>query len=138
MAIRRPSVYRQDLFVFQDFLYYEDGPEQGRYILGKYDGEPYELVGQTFDYPSPDFRGGAIVSRIDYTVIGEVVTIDSWEVNWRDEWPLRLAAQFLTNCLYTSGKGYVIRVNKEAYPFWVSENFFPLTNEPDDFLMQDY
>lgn len=138
MAIRRPSVYRQDLFVFQDFLYYEDGPEQGRYILGKYDGEPYELVGQTFDYPSPDFRGGAIVSRIDYTVIGEVVTIDSWEVNWRDEWPLRLAAQFLTNCLYPSGKGYVIRVNKEAYPFWVSENFFPLTNEPDDFLMQDY
>ena len=136
MAIRRPSIYRQDLFAFQDFLHYEDGPEQGRYILGKYDGEPYELLQQTFDYPIPNFRGGGIVSRIDYTLVGNLITVEHWEINWRDEWPLRLAAQILVNCLYPERKGFLVRVNKDAYPFWVSENFFPVTNERDDYLIQ--
>lgn len=135
MAIRRPSVYSQNQFVFQDFFYYEDGPEELRYILAKYDGDVYENVGQTFDYPAPDLRGGSIVARIDYTVGGKLVTIDSWEVNWRDEWPLRLAAEFLVNCLYSNRQGYTVRVDKQAYAFWASERFTPLTNDPFDFLL---
>jgi hypothetical protein len=136
MAIRRPSIYRQNLFVFHDFLYYEDGPEQGRYIVGKYDGEPYGLLGETFDFPSPSIKGGAVVSRIDYTLVGNLITVEHWEINWRDEWPLRLAAQTLANCIYPESKGFHIRVNKEAYPFWVSENFFPVSNVSDDYLIQ--
>jgi hypothetical protein len=137
MAIRRPSVFRQDLFVFQDFLYNEeiDG-EELRYVLAKYDGEPYEVVPQTFDYPIPEFKGGDIIARIDYTIVGKLIVIDHWEVNWRDEWPLRLSVQFLVHCLYPSQRGYVVTVSKEAYPFWVSENFFPITNDPNDYLVQ--
>jgi hypothetical protein len=136
MAVRRPSVYRQGEFIFQDFLYFQDGASELRYILGKYDGEPYESVAQTFDYPPPGLRGGSIVSRVDYTVSGKSLTIDNWEVNWRDEWPLRLAFQFLANCLYSAAQGYSVRVHKDVYSFWVSENLFPMTNGPNDFLLR--
>ena len=136
MAIRRPSVHRQGEFVFQDFLYFQDGASELRYVLGKYDGEPYESVAQTFDFPAPGLRGGSIVSRIDYTVSGKLLTIDSWEVNWRDEWPLRLAFQFLTNCIYSAAQGYSVRVHKDVYSFWVSENLFPVSNDPNDFLLR--
>lgn len=136
MAIRRPTVYSKNEFIFQDFFYAEDPPEEYRYILAKYDGRQYELVGETFDYPSPDLKGGSIVARIDYTVVGKLVTIDHWEVFWRDEWPLRLSAQFLTNCLYSDWSGYSIRVNKDAEAFWVSEWFKPFSNQPNDFLIK--
>lgn len=136
MALRRPSVYSNNDFVFQDFSYGEDGPAEMRYIEAKYDGYPYETVGETFDYPVPDLKGGHVVARVDYTVEGTLITIDHWEVYWRDEWPLRLTFQFLANCLYSKWQGYTIRVNKEAYPFWVSEWFTPLTNDPNDFLIK--
>lgn len=116
-------------------MYLENPPEEHRYILAKYDGERYELVGQTFDYPSPDFKGGSIVARADYTIEGKLITIDHWEVFWRDEWPLRLAIQFLVNCLYPSSLGYAVRVKKEAYAFWASEWFVPVSNDPDDYLI---
>lgn len=135
MAIRRPTVFNKNQFVFQDFFYAEDGPAELRYILAKFDGEIYETVGDTFDYPSPDLKGGSEVARIDYTVEGKLVTIDHWEVYWRDEWPLRLAFQFLLNCLYSQWQGYTVRVDKDAYPFWVSERFKPLSNDPNDFLV---
>lgn len=136
MAIRRPSVYKQNQFVFQDFFYCEDETSESRYIIAKYDGEAFETVGQTFDYPVPDLKGGYQVARIDYTVEGTLVTIDHWEVNWRDEWPLRLAFQFLANCLYSQWQGYSVRVRKDAYAFWASEWFKPLDNEPDGFLIK--
>lgn len=135
MALRRPSIYRQDLFAFQDFLFYEDGLEQARYIVGKFDGEPYHLLQETFDYPVPNFKGGDIISRVDYTLVGNLITIEHWEINWRDEWPLRLTAQILSNCLYPRKKGFLTRVSKEAYSFWVSEGFCPTSNAPDDYLI---
>lgn len=135
MAIRRPTVYSRNQFIFQDFLYAEDEPIEYRYLLAKYDGEEYELVSQTFDYPSPDFKGGYIVARVDYSVVGKLITIDHWEVFWRDEWPLRLAVQFLLNCLYSTSQGYTVRVKKEAYAFWTSEWFVPVSNDPDDYLI---
>lgn len=136
MAIRRPSVYSNKDFIFQDFFYAEDDFQELRYIEAKYDGYKYELVGQTFDYPVPDLHGGSVVARVDYTVEGKLITIDHWEVYWRDEWPLRLAIQFLTNCLYSGWQGYTVRVHKEAEAFWVSEWFKPLSNDPSDFLVK--
>lgn len=136
MAIRRPTIFNKNDFVFQDFLYAEEPPIEYRYILAKYDGMRYELVSQTFDYPSPDLKGGSVVARVDYTLAGKLVTIDHWEVFWRDEWPLRQTVQFLTSCLYSSWLGYTVRVSKEAEAFWVSEKFTPITNYPDDHLIK--
>ena len=138
MAIRRPSISSPN-WLFQDFLYFEDGAEQQRYITVKYDGEPYTVISETFDYSNPPYsnaeqRGGDIVAQLDYSVIGQTVTIESWGVEWRDEWPLRLAINYLRQCLYPTSKGYLIRVNKEAYAFWVSEQFKPVTNLLDDYL----
>jgi hypothetical protein len=125
--------------LFQDFLYFEDGAEQQRYIQVKYDGEPYTVISETFDYSNPPYsnaeqRGGDIVAQLDYSIIGNTVTIESWDVEWRDEWPLRLAVNYLKQCLYPTSKGFVIRVNKDAYAFWVSEQFKPVTNLLDDYL----
>ncbi len=139
MAIRRPSINAIG-WLYQDFPYFTDGVEESRYIQVKYDGMPYTSISETFDYSDPPFvgfdqKGGSIVAQLDYTKIGQTVTIDSWDTNWRDEWPLRLAVNYLRQCLYPSGKGFVTRVIKdEAYAFWVSEQFFPLTNDPDDYL----
>ena len=138
MAIRKPGIGNPN-WLFQDFLYFEDGAEQQRYIQVKYDGEPYTVISETFDYSNPPYsnaeqRGGDIVAQLDYSVIGKSVTIESWDTEWRDEWPLRLAVNYIRQCLYPASKGYVIRVNKDAYAFWVSEQFKPITNLPDDYL----
>lgn len=136
MAIRRPSVYSDRNFIFQDFLYLDEGSTSLRYILGKYSHVRYESVSQTFDYPV-DHEGGEIVSRIDYTLEGKLITIDNWECNWRDEWPLRLAVQYMGNCLYPSSEGNLIRVRNEARAFWVSEAFIPLSNDDDSYLVRN-
>jgi hypothetical protein len=139
MAIRKPGIGDTN-WLFQDFLYTTDGVEQQRYVQVKYDGEPYTVNSETFDYSNPpysnaDQRGGDIVAQLDYSVVGKSVTIESWDCNWRDEWPLRLAVNYVRQCLYPNSKGFVVRVIKdEAYAFWVSEQFFPLTNTPGDYL----
>jgi hypothetical protein len=156
MAIRRPGIGSPE-WLFQDRLYFDNPPEQLRYIEVKYDGEVYTRVSQTYDYSDPPYvgpeqRGGSIVARLDYTVFGDLVTITDWEVNWRDEWPLRLASNYLSQCLYPPSSGKVLRVqgqevynqagdpiqiaNKQAYAFWASEQFIPLTNKPDDYLVK--
>ena len=135
MAIRRPSI-DSPTWIYQDNLYLQDGNIQYRYVLVKWDGVVYERESQTFDYSNPPYasdeqRGGNIVARIDYTVEGSLITIDTWEVNWRDEWPLRLAVNYIAQCLYPFKKGFVTRVTKEAYAFWASEQFKPVNNLPD-------
>lgn len=136
MAIRRPSVYRHNEVIFQDFLEYDAGSNgELRYVLAKWDGEPFEKVDQTFDYLGATLKGGPIVSRLDYTRQGTLITVDHWEINWRDEWPLRLSVKCLAYCLYPASSGYTIRVKGEPREFWISEKFEPLTNSPDDFLV---
>jgi len=157
MAIRRPSIASPE-WLFQDFLYQASellgGPEL-RYVQVKWDGEPYTRVSQSFDYSDPPYfgseqRGGDIVAQVDYTVQGKIITINDWSVNWRDEWPLRLAVNYIIQCLYPAERGYVTRVaggevynqagepiavaGRDPIAFWVSEQFFPLTNRPDDYL----
>jgi hypothetical protein len=156
MAIRRPSITSPD-WLFQDFLYHEEGGSQYRYLQVKWDGETYERLSSTFDYSNPPFanseqRGGSIVAQVDYSVEGKVVTVLEWFVNWRDEWPLRQASIHLVNCLYPRSRGYVHRVAggvvynpagtpipvaaKDPYAFWVSEGYVPVTNEPNDYLFR--
>jgi hypothetical protein len=106
-------------------------------VLAKWDGEDFTEVGQTFDYPASQMKAGHVIARLDYTLLGQSVTIDHWEINWRDEWPLRLTTQFLAHCLYPSSLGYIVKVDKDAYTFWVSEDFVPLTNYPSDFLVHN-
>jgi hypothetical protein len=121
MAIRRPGI-NSPTWLFQDFLYQVsdllDGPEL-RYLQVKWDGDVYTRVSQSFDYSDPPYigpeqRGGNIVAQIDYTRQGKIITINDWEVNWRDEWPLRLAANYLIQCLYPADKGYILRVRGEG------------------------
>lgn len=135
MSIRRPSIYRQSEWVYQDFLSYQNGLEELRYAVVKYDGETFEQYKQTFDNSDPGLTGGPIVARVDYTLMGQAITIDSWEVNWRDEWPLRLLVGWLTHCIYRRSLGYTVAVDKDAYAFWVSEEFVPVTNNPQDLLI---
>ena len=161
MAIRRPAIASPE-WLFQDFLYQastEIGGSDLRYVQVKWDGSVYTRVSQSFDYSDPPFvgpeqRGGSIVAQLDYeiNVSTKLVTIYNWSVAWRDEWPLRLAVNYLTQCLYPGVKGYVIRVaadqvynqagepidqpNNAPYAFWASEQFFPLTNRPDDYLIR--
>jgi hypothetical protein len=157
MAIRRPSI-NSPTWLFQDFLYQESGLLGGpelRYLQVKWDGEVYTRVSQSFDYSNPPYvgpeqRGGDIVAQVDYTIQGKIITINDWEVNWRDEWPLRLAVNYIIQCLYPAERGYVTRVaggevynqagepiavaGKDPIAFWVSEQFFPVTNLPNDYL----
>mgnify|MGYP003345892535 CR=1 FL=1 len=156
MAIRRPSISSPE-WLFQDFLYQPDGDSEYRYLQVKWDGEIYTRVSQSFDYSDPPYvgpeqKGGEIVAQVDYVIKGKIVTILSWFVNWRDEWPLRLASNYLSQCLYNRKEDYVLRVkgdevytqsgqsievpNKSAYAFWVSEGFLPVTNTPDDYLLR--
>lgn len=132
MAIRRPSI-NSPTWNFQDNLYLEDGLEQNRFITVRNDGVVYNRKSQLYDYSNPPYAdieqsGGSIVAQLDYTKAGFVITIDSWFVNWQDEWPLRLAVNYLTQCLYNSADNYVCRVGKENYAFWVSEGFGPTDN----------
>lgn len=135
MAIRRPSIFKRNEIVIQDFQSHISNFEEFRFMLAKWDGEPFETVNQTFDYPFPELKGGPVISRVDYTVSGNLITIDHWETNWKDEWPLRLSIQYLVHCLYPESSGYSVRVKGEPREFWVSEKFEPITNSPDDFLM---
>ncbi len=154
MAIRRPSI-NSPAWLFQDFLYADQSPIQLRYLQVKWDGERYTRVSQSFDYSDPPYvgpeqRGGSIAAQIDYTIEDNIVTITDWSVNWQDEWPLRLGVNYLSQCLYSVEKKFVTLVvgnevynqagepveqpNRDPYAFWVSEQFFPLTNHPNDYL----
>ena len=154
MAIRRPSISSPD-WLFQDFLYQSIPGSEERYLQIKWDGDIYTYVSQSFDYSDPPFtgseqRGGSIVGQIDYTVSDKFITVTDWWVNWRDEWPLRLGSNYLIQCLYPAKDGFVVRVrgdevykqsgepvsvaDKDAYAFWVSEQYFPVTNRPNDYL----
>ena len=142
MAIRRPSI-NSPTWLVQDFPYSNEPGETLRYLQVKWDGEIFSSVNETFDYSTPPYaaaeqRGGNIVAQIDYSVVGNVVTIEDWETTWRDEWPLRIGINNLANCLYPYNKNWVVRVRKdtEAFAFWVSEYFYPFTNEvgPETYL----
>ena len=67
---------------------------------------------------------------------GKIVTIVAWQHTWRDEWPIRLGMNYLTNCLYRPGYGVVFRVVKDPIAFWQSERFLPLGGHYDPYLVR--
>ena len=137
MAIRRPSISSQN-WTFQDFSYVLDGEKDYRYTQVKWDGERYTRTSQTFDYSDPPFtgveqKGGNIVCQINYVIENKLVTIEDWDLNWRDDWPLRLAINYLIQCKYLASLNYLVRVVKNpANALWVSEQFFPVTNDDSE------
>lgn len=159
MAIRRFSIY-SPTWSFQDFLYQaavDPSSSELRYVQVKWDGETYAKISEAFDYSNPLYsdaeqRGGDIVAQLDYEINSstKLVTVYGWEVNFRDEWPLRLAFNYLSQCLYPPDKGFVLRAtgeevynqagepikvaSKVPYAFLASEQFFPVTNNPGDYL----
>jgi hypothetical protein len=161
MAIRRPSISSPD-WLFQDFLYQpaaNPGGVELRYLQIKWDGEEYSYESESFDYSNPPYisaeqHGGSIVGQINYDInlSTKLVTVYSWSVNWRDEWPLRLALNYLSQCLYDFQSGYTVRVVGDEvytslgevlekpghfpYAFWISEQYNPLSNEPNSYLVK--
>jgi hypothetical protein len=142
MAIRRPGINTSE-FYYQDFLDDENIGAEYRHLDIKYaSGEPFQVTSQTFDYSNPPYsdfeqRGGDIVGTIYYIKLSTnpgTIIIEDWFLNWRDEWPLRLGSNYLVNCLYKPGGNYSFLVGKEAYPFWVSQFFSPVDNQPDTYL----
>lgn len=156
MAIRRPPI-SSPTWLYQDFLHSSSLGSEERFLQVKWDGEEFTRTSQTFDYSNPPYtnaaqRGGPIAAQIDYTIEvgGKIVLIHNWQSFWQDEYPLRAGMNYLRNCLYRAPRGYVIRVvedvaytqngelvhlpNREPLPFWISEEFKPLTNKPNDYL----
>ena len=139
MAIRKPAIDSYN-WLYQDFFdFMEDGIEY-RHLQVKYDGEPFFRNSETYDYSNPPYsdnqqRGGHIVAEIEYSVAIKLITVLDWTVNWQDEWPLRLAANYLIRCKYRPTLGYVVRVNKEVSPFWVTEQFNPYDNLSNSYLV---
>jgi hypothetical protein len=142
MAIRRPGINSSEFF-YQDAFDDESVGVEYRHIDVKYaSGEPFQVISQTYDYSNPPYsnfeqRGGDIVTTLYYVKLSTnpgTIIIEDWFINWRDEWPLRLATNYLTNCVYPPAKNYTFYVSKNPYPFWVSEKFVPLDNLPDTYL----
>jgi len=74
------------------------------------------------------------VAVIEYEVDQNLVTVTNWQHTWRDEWPIRLGFQYIRNCLYKPGQGYVLRVVKDPLAFWQSEGFEPVTGKYGEYV----
>jgi hypothetical protein len=152
MAIRRPGI-SSPRWLFNDFLYLAEPGKESRSLQVILGDEPYVQTPQTPDFSQPPCaQRGDVVGQINYEKASQVITITDWEINWRDEFPIRVGVNYLANCLYRSSLGYVLLVagdevyssagdpipvaGRDPYAFWVSENFFPPTNKPDDYLIR--
>jgi hypothetical protein len=94
----------------------------------KYTEEPIQNKSELFNNE---------VAAIHYEVQDKIITIVAWDnYNWRDEWPIRLGLNYLTNCLYRPGYGYIFRVVKDPIAFWQSERFLPLGGHYDPYLVR--
>jgi hypothetical protein len=140
MSIRCPSMYSSQ-WLFQDFLDEEIEGIQFRSLQVKYDGEPFYRVSETFDYSNPPYpdekqRGGHIVAELFYELNGKLVTLQDWTHSWKDDWPIRIGLNYMVRCMYRKTQQYTIRVRKENYPFWVSEELFPYDNLNNSYLIR--
>jgi hypothetical protein len=112
-------------------------PTQFRSLKIKLFDEPPETKQELFNND---------VASIDYEVeivgkglgSGKLVTIVGWQHTWRDEWPIRLGLNYLTNCLFrpSFNGGTVFRVLKDPIAFWQSERFVPLGGHDDPYIVR--
>ena len=150
-AVYDPDEYYPYYTYVEDFPLVTEGILAGFYSKGsdtavpttfkslkiKYFEEPPQRMSETFNNE---------VASIEYEVQdapgvglgrGKIITIVAWNnYNWRDEWPLRLGINYLTNCLYRPGRGFIFRVVKDPLAFWQSERFLPLGGHYDPYLVR--
>jgi len=140
------AVYDPDHY-YPAYTYVEDFPLVTQGILaGFYSKQPDTAVPVQFKslkiklFDEPPQRRSELfnneVASIEYEVEDKLVTIVSWQHTWRDEWPIRLGLNYLTNCLYRPGQGIVFRVVKDPIAFWQSERFRPLGGHYDPYLVR--
>jgi hypothetical protein len=141
-AVYDPDAYIPAYTYVHDFPLVTQGILAGFYTKGadtavptlfkslkiKYFDEPPERKSELFNNE---------VASIEYEVQDKIITIVAWNnYGWQDEWPIRLGLNYLTNCLYRPGYGYIFRVVKDPIAFWQSERFLPLGGHYDPYLVK--
>ena len=149
-AVYDPDAYIPAYTYVHDFPLVTQGILAGFYSKGPDTGVPIQfrsLKIKLFDEPPTTKRElfNNEVASIEYEVQlapgaglgrGKIVTIVGWPHTWRDEWPIRLGLNYLTNCLNRPGQGTVFRVEKDPIAFWQSERFLPLGGHYDPYLVK--
>ncbi len=143
-AVYDPDHYYPMYTYVEDFPLVTEGFLAGFYSKQADDAVPTQfrsLKIKLFDEPPGNKRElfNNEVASIEYEVQnapgaglgrGKIITIVAWQnYNWRDEWPIRLGLNYLTNCLYRPGYGVVFRVVKDPIAFWQSERFLPIDHQ---------
>jgi len=149
-AVYDPDAYYPAYTYVEDFPLVTQGILDGFYSKQADDAIPTQfrsLKIKLFDEPPENRRElfGNEVASIEYEVQdgpggglgrGKLITIVGWQHTWRDEWPIRLGLNYLTNCLYRPGQQTVFRVLKDPIAFWQSERFLPLGGHLDPYLVR--
>ena len=101
-AVYDPDHYYPAYTYEEDFPLVTEGLLAGFYAKGPDTAVPTKFKSlkiKLFDEP-PQHRSELFnneVASIEYEVQDKIVTIVSWQHTWRDEWPIRLGLQYLTN-----------------------------------------
>jgi hypothetical protein len=138
-AVYDPDAYYPMYTYVEDFPLVTEGFLTGFYSKQADTAVPTEfrsLKIKLFDEPPQNKTElfGNEVASIEYEVQDKLITIVAWQHIWRDEWPIRLGLNYLTNCLFRPGRGFVFRVIKDPIAFWQSERFLPIGGHNDPYL----
>jgi hypothetical protein len=141
-AVYNPDEYYPAYTYVHDFPLVTQGLLAGFYTKLPSDSIPVQFKSlkiKFFDEPPETKRDlfNNEVASIEYEVQDKIITIIAWNnYGWQDEWPIRLGLNYLTNCLYRPGQGYIFRVVKDPIAFWQSERFLPLGGHYDQYLVR--
>ena len=140
-AVYDPDAYYPMYTYVEDFPLITEGFLTGFYSKQADTAVPTEfrsLKIKLFDEPPQNKTElfGNEVASIEYEVQDKLITIVAWQHSWRDEWPIRLGLNYLTNCLFRPGQGFVFRVIKDPIAFWQSERFLPIGGHSDPYLVR--
>ena len=140
-AVYDPDAYYPMYTYVEDFPLVSEGFLAGFYSKGADDAVPTQFRSLKIKYfnEPPETKRDLFnneVASIEYEVQDTLITIVGWQHTWRDEWPIRLGLNYLTNCLYRPGRGFVFRVIKDPIAFWQSERFLPLGGHYDPYVVR--
>ena len=140
-AVYDPDEYYPMYTYVEDFPLVSEGFLAGFYSKGADDAVPTQFRSLKIKYfnEPPETKRDLFnneVASIEYEVQDKLITIVGWQHTWRDEWPIRLGLNYLTNCLYRPGRGFVFRVIKDPIAFWQSERFLPLGGHYDPYVVR--
>ena len=140
-AVYDPDAYYPMYTYVEDFPLVSEGFLAGFYSKGADDAVPTQFRSLKIKYfnEPPETKRDLFnneVASIEYEVQDKLITIVGWQHTWRDEWPIRLGLNYLTNCLYRPGRGFVFRVIKDPIAFWQSERFLPIGGHYDPYVIR--